>query len=128
MWGNYKAAIKSHSIVVVFCNRLLDSQVKMGVVGIPLAQWKSETGCQFSACRMNPKCFALLIFYHSYALTDKIGVFPKSKSCLYCRTSPYFAATTESWSRMRPSPSSIVSRVSLLNSTVIEESESLPPR
>lgn len=39
----------------------------------------------------------------------------------------HLLATAESWSRMRPSPSNIVSRVSLLSSTVTAETEGLSP-
>lgn len=39
---------------------------------------------------------------------------------------PYFPATTDSWSLMRPSPSSMVSRDALLSSTVTAETESPP--
>lgn len=39
---------------------------------------------------------------------------------------PYFPATTDSWSLMRPSPSNMVSRDSLLSSTVSAETESPP--
>lgn len=40
----------------------------------------------------------------------------------------HLLATAESWSRMRPSPSNIVSSVSLLSSTVTAETEGLSPQ
>lgn len=40
---------------------------------------------------------------------------------------PHLLATADSWSRMRPSPSSIVSSVSLLSSTVTADTEGLSP-
>lgn len=40
---------------------------------------------------------------------------------------PYLLATAESWSRMRPSPSNMVSSVSLLSSTVTAEIEGFSP-
>lgn len=43
------------------------------------------------------------------------------------RCAAHLLATAESWSRMRPSPSSIVSSVSLLSSMVTAETEGLSP-
>lgn len=43
------------------------------------------------------------------------------------RAVAHLLATAESWSRMRPSPSSMVSSVSLLSSTVTADTEGLSP-
>lgn len=43
------------------------------------------------------------------------------------RGPPHLLATADSWSRMRPSPSNIVSSVSLLSSTVTADTEGLSP-
>lgn len=50
----------------------------------------------------------------------------QSAACLCGGAGPHFPATTDSWSLIRPSPSSMVSRDSRLSSTVTVDSESPP--
>lgn len=52
---------------------------------------------------------------------------PRMPSCWAGSWLRHLLATAESWSRMRPSPSNIVSRVSLLSSMVTAEMDGLSP-